>query len=315
MEKNWERTLPFYYVDKGTVCRLFEGILEEEEILSITLVDEGCRTSNYIVTDSCNKKYVLKIFYVSEQEYRKEYNILNMLKDFIPVQKIYKFDKSAYIEDKYYAIYEFLEGKTLSQTLNSGGIISEEIIREAANMLAYIHKTRFEGIGFINESLYVGHKLKPLNQWYDEFMTDLVKIRLGEGIVQKINLIIQDNIDELLNMDRNPRLVHGDFQGTNILIDKNKISGIIDWEFAMAGHPLSDIGQFFRYEEYFDKKSISIFEEEYRKKSDYILPDNWYKLSRIRDLANLIQLMGFKEEMPNKYAEIKNIIIKLINEC
>lgn len=315
MEKNWERTLPFFYVDIGTVCKLFEGILEEEEILSITLVDEGCRTSNYIVTDSDNKKYVLKIFYENEQEYRKEYNILNMLKDFIPVHKIYKFDKSAYIEDKYYAIYDYLEGKTLSQTLNSGEIISEKIVREAADILADIHKTRFESIGFFNESLDVEQKLKPLNQWYDEFMTDVVVSRLGEEIVQKIRIIIQNNIDDLIYMDSNPRMVHGDFQGTNILIDKNKISGIIDWEFAMSGHPLSDIGQFFRYEEYFDEKSIAIFEEQYRKKSDYVLPENWYKLSRIRDLVNLIQLMGFKEDMPNKYAQIKSIIIKIINKC
>ncbi|WP_294403934.1 aminoglycoside phosphotransferase family protein [uncultured Clostridium sp.] len=315
MEKNWERTLPFFHVDRGTICKLFEGILEEEQIISVTLVDEGCRTSNYIVTDKDNKKYILKIFFESEQEYRKEYMILDMLKTSIPVQKIYKFDTSVLIENKYYAIYKFIEGKTLSQTLNCGEIISEEIIREAAGILADIHKTRFESVGFFDETLHVEHKLKPLNQWYDEFMTDMVENRLGEENAQKIKFIIQDNMDDLLHMDRNPRLVHGDFQGTNILIDKNKISGIIDWEFAMAGHPLSDIGQFFRYEEYFDEKSILVFEEEYRKKSDYVLPDNWYKLSRIRDLENLIQLMGFKEEMPNKYKEIKNIIIKLISEC
>lgn len=312
MEKNWERTLPFFNVDRGTICKLFEGVLEEEEIISVTSVDEGCRTSNYIVIDKDNKKYILKIFFESEQQYRKEYKILDILKTSIPVQKIYKFDTSILIENKYYAIYKFIEGKTLSKTLNYGEIISEEIIREAAGILADIHKKRFEAIGFFDESLHVEYKLKPLNQWYDEFMTDMVENRLGEEAVQKIKFIIHDNMDDLLYLDSNPRLVHGDFQGTNILIDRNKISGIIDWEFAMAGHPLSDIGQFFRYEEYFDEKSISIFEDEYRKKSDYVLPDNWYKLSRIRDLANLIQLMGFKEEMPNKYKEIKNIIIKLI---
>lgn len=315
MEKNWERTLPFFYVDRDTVCKLFEGILEKDEIRNITPVNEGCRTSNYIITGNDNKKYILKIFFQNEQEYKKEYKILDMLKDSIPVQKIYKFDRSAFIENKYYVIYKFLEGKTLSKTLNNGEIISEKIIREAADILADIHKTNFDSVGFLDENLNVEYNLKPLNQWYDEFMTDVVKSRLGEEIVQKIRMIIQDNIDDLLSMDSNSRLVHGDFQGTNILIDNNKISGIIDWEFAMSGHPLSDIGQFFRYEEYFDEESILIFEEQYRKKSNYNLPHNWYKLSRIRDLANLIQLMGFEEDMPNKYAEIKGIITKLVSKC
>ena len=128
------------------------------------------------------------------------------------------------------------------------------------------------------------------------------KKRLGKDIVDKINHIVKENKKILIELDEDIRLVHGDFQGTNILIKDNRLSGILDWEFAMAGHPLADIGQFFRYEEYFNKNLIEVFEDEYNKNSSYKLMDDWYKISKLRDLANLIQLINAKENMPNKYA-------------
>lgn len=312
MEKNWERTLPFLYVDRETINKLFKGIIKKDEIISVKPVDEGCRTSNYIIYSTDNKKYLLKIFFSDDQQYRKECEILSILKDKICVQEICKFDKSNLINDKYYVIYKYIEGVTLSKSLNNGDMTNEYIIRDAANILANIHKKRFSSVGFLNDELEVYHKLPPLNKWYEQFITDKVEKRLGKDIIQKIRKVINENIEDLLSLDNDPRLVHGDFQGTNILVDHNKITGIIDWEFAMAGHPLADIGQLFRYEEYFNKQLISIFEDEYRKKSDYILPDNWYKLSKIRDLANLIQLLDFEEDMPNKYMEIKTLIKKLL---
>ncbi len=63
MEKNWERTLPFLYVDRETINKLFKGIIKEDEIISVKPVDEGCRTSNYIIYSTDNKKYLLKIFF------------------------------------------------------------------------------------------------------------------------------------------------------------------------------------------------------------------------------------------------------------
>lgn len=44
--------------------------------------------------------------------------------------------------------------------------------------------------------------------------------------------------------------------------------------------------------------------------SDYTLSDNWYNISKLRDLVNLIQLIGERDEMPTKYANIKTIIEK-----
>ena len=80
----------------------------------------------------------------------------------------------------------------------------------------------------------------------------------------------------------------------------------------MAGHPLADIGQFFRYDEYFNNDLINAFEDEYKKQSNYILIDDWYKISKIRDITNLLQLIDKDEDMPNKYFDIREKMKKIL---
>ena len=50
---------------------------------------------------------------------------------------------------------------------------------------------------------------------------------------------------EELESDR--RLVHGDFNPTNILIDDGAVSGVLDWEYCHSGTPYMDIGNLLRH--------------------------------------------------------------------
>ena len=316
MEYDWERTFPFLEIDKSRVSKLFEGILEENNIINIIPINEGCRTTNYIVeTNESQSKYILKVFFSTEQNYKKEIKLLTKLKEneMIPVPKIYKISRHEIIQNREYAIYEYIEGKTIGQAISEGYVLEENFIREVARSLAKIHSYKFDKVGFLDENLNIREGLPPLITWYENFMGERAKKRLGNIIIDKINYIVNDNKKILIELDKDVRLVHGDFQGTNILIKDNKLCGILDWEFVMAGHPLADIGQFFRYEEYFNDNLLQEFEKEYIKCSGYKLSKDWYKISKLRDLINLIQLMNGEENMPNKYTNIKKILINNIN--
>ena len=315
MEYDWERTFPFLEINKEQVIRLCQGVLKKENIIRATPINEGCRTTNYIIeTSEPKNKYILKIFFSTDQSYKKEIELLTKLKEnkSIPVSKIYIVDRSDIIQNREYAIYEYMEGMTLGQAIKNGYIVEERFIREVAKTLTMIHKHKFDKIGFLDEHLNVKESLPPLKLWYQKFMGERAKQRLGKNIINKINNIVKENEKILEKLDEEISLVHGDFQGTNILIKSRRLSGILDWEFAMAGHPLADIGQFFRYEEYFNTNLLKAFEDEYNKNSDYKLVKDWYKISKIRDLINLIQLIDGEENMPNKYTNIKNIIINNI---
>lgn len=309
------RTFPFLKIDKSIVESLFEGILDKENIINIIPISEGCRTSNYIIeTNKQQKKYILKIFFSTEQNYKKEIKLLTMLRGggISSVPKIHRVSNHSAIEGREYAIYEYIEGKTLGQAISEGYVVEEKFVRDVAKHLSMIHSYKFDRLGFLNENLKVEEELPPLISWFDMFMGEKAKIRLGHDIIFKINLIVKQNQKILVDLDKDIRLVHGDFQGTNILIKDNQLYGVIDWEFAMAGHPLADIGQFFRYEEYFNRDLVQVFKEEYNKNSSYQLTDDWYRMSKFRDLANLIQLIDGEKDMFNKYKNIRNIIISNI---
>jgi aminoglycoside phosphotransferase (APT) family kinase protein len=311
MEYNWERTFPFMELSKDKIIELFEGVLEEENIVNIIPISEGCRTTNYIIeTNEYKHKYILKIFFSKEQNYKREIKLLNKLKTDkkILVPQIYKMSKDKFIQGREYAIYQFIEGKTLGQAINEGYKLEDMFIRDVARSLAKIHSYKFQITGFLDENLNIKEELPPLT------LGDKCRERLGKDTVERIRQIVEKNKSILMELDKDVRLVHGDFQGTNILIKDNKLAGILDWEFVMAGHPLADIGQFFRYEEYFDEKSIQVFEDEYNKNSTHTLMNEWYRISKLRDLVSLIQLLDMKKDMPNKFSHIKNIIISNLNK-
>ena len=311
MEHDWERTFPFLEIDKNVVNELFQGVLDKKYIINVIAINEGCRTTNYIIeTNEVQKKYILKIFFTTEKKHKKEIKLLTKLKENknIPVPKIYKVSSNEIIQNREYAIYEYMEGTSIGQAIDEGYVLSEIFIRDVARCLAEMHKYRFNKSGFLDENLKLEEELPSLALWYEQFMGDSSKKRLGKTTIDKINQIVNENKKILIELDQDIRLVHGDFQGTNILIKDDKLSGILDWEFVMAGHPLADIGQFFRYEEYFNENLIKVFENEYNKHSSYKLIDEWYKVSKLRDLVNMIQLLNAKENMPNKYKTLKKII-------
>ncbi|MDR3594945.1 aminoglycoside phosphotransferase family protein [Clostridium sp.] len=316
MEYDWERTFPFLEIDKTIVSKLFKGILKESNIANVIPINQGCRTTNYIIeTDGNKDKYLLKIFFSMEQNYMREIKLLTMLKEdkALMVPKIYKISNYELIGNRQYAIYEYMDGKTIGMAINAGYELDEYFVRNVARSLAKIHSYKFNKVGFLDEKLHVPEELPPLVFWYENLMGNMAKRRLGESIVNKINLIVKQNKEVLDELDKDIRLVHGDFQVTNILVKDGNLSGILDWEFAMAGHPIADIGQFFRYKEYFNKNLLEAFEDEYNKNSDYKLSGNWYKISKLRDLINLIQLIDTKDDMPKKHEHIKSMVVDTID--
>ncbi|NFG63162.1 phosphotransferase [Clostridium sp. CMCC3677] len=312
MEYNWERSLPFFYIDLDIANKLFKKTLLNEEVESIDPINEGCRSSNYVLETNNRNKYVLKIFPECDCYYERENNLLNLLKNDTLVQRVYLISSSNIIKNKIFGIYEYIEGVNLGKAIRGGSKIDKNLIEELAMTLAKIHKFKYKECGKLDKNLNIIHKLSPLYTWYEENMGINFKNRLGDNIVKKINYIVNYNKEMLLELDKKISLIHGDFQGTNILVKDNKISAIIDWEFSMAGNPLIDIGELFRYEEYFDNDLIKIFEKQYNKYSDDKLIDEWYKISKLVDLISLIKLINTKDDMPNKHKEIKKLIINTL---
>jgi aminoglycoside phosphotransferase (APT) family kinase protein len=54
----------------------------------------------------------------------------------------------------------------------------------------------------------------------------------------------------LLDEEQRTCLVHSDLNPKNLLLDPEslEVTGVLDWEFAHAGHPFTDLGNLVRFE-------------------------------------------------------------------
>jgi len=79
----------------------------------------------------------------------------------------------------------------------------------------------------------------------------------GELTVEPFDLDLPDPLGEvalaaqaLLDEEQRTCLVHSDLNPKNLLVDPETlaVTGVLDWEFAHAGHPFTDLGNLLRFE-------------------------------------------------------------------
>jgi len=92
-------------------------------------------------------------------------------------------------------------------------------------------------------------------------------------------------------------LVHSDFNPKNLLVDpvSLEVTGVVDWEFAHAGLPVTDLGNLLRFEQ--DEAFRRAVVETHRER----VPDaggDLLELAQAADLFALLELAGRKGENP-----------------
>jgi len=112
-------------------------------------------------------------------------------------------------------------------------------------------------------------------------------------------------------------IVHGDFNSPNILVRRHdgdwRVSAIIDWEFAFAGHAFYDVGNFLRYE----RRGVSRFEPSFSRglvDGGVVLPAEWLAIARISDLGALCELLTRPDVPDNVVDEIRGLILATLAE-
>ena len=93
-----------------------------------------------------------------------------------------------------------------------------------------------------------------------------------------------------------------------MLVDEADQVWVVDWEGACWGHSLADIGQFFRYRNLFHDTDVTVFEETYNTHATRKLSEDWFELSRFRDLVNPLQLLSTEQETPMRDADLLGIV-------
>lgn len=271
--------------------------------------------------ESENSSFVLRISSKSLREFEAENSVLENLSGKVPIPKVVFREKESSFFGKHIAIQEFVPGQLLSvveDEMDKHEIVS--IGAQLGEILAKIHSIEFKQSGFLGKNMVVEEPFLSFQEGYfgyiDECLkSSLLKKRLGLRLYEKLNQYIQEYSRFCDELSRTKNLTHSDFNQKNILVaqrqGKWEVTGIMDWEFAYSGCPLSDFGNFFRYEDELPAGYRDALVKSYLENGGQLDKD-WREKSRYLDLLPMMSFLIRESEHPRTFRTAKRVIEKTV---
>ena len=114
----------------------------------------------------------------------------------------------------------------------------------------------------------------------------VLRARLDEPTCDGVRRAVWARADDLVCLEGERRLVHRDFNNRNVLVRPERgrwqVAAILDWEYAVSGSPLVDVGSFLRYETEANPSREPHFSRGYERGGGWLPPD-WNRLTRLVD--------------------------------
>lgn len=230
-------------IDVSIIKKMMETGGFSNPIISISEITNGMMNVTYkIVLEGQLGAFILRIRTFHDSEYGQEFTAERfayyLTKEVrINTPKLYYVctDKSIYGYP--FAIFEFIEGDLLDGVLTNPKTSKSKrlkLLKDLGEILHEIHKIKGPGFGTITSIWFSAEERR--NFWHKLFFAESEKLLnvdadLGYKYKELINTWL--NYLETLPSDLgDPRLVHGDIQGRNIIVSKDNQLWLIDWEAA-----------------------------------------------------------------------------------
>ena len=268
-------------------------------------LDGGLRNSNFRVTAG-GDRFVLRIYEHDRSLCRKEVDLSRMVRATVPVPEVVHAEPEGFEELPPFAVMEFVEGITFLDLKRRG---DRKAIAQAAfsagETLAAIGRYRFDKPGWVGPGPEATWPIveggDPFPHFVDSCLeSPILQRRMDAALRERTHAAVWERAADLAGLARQTHLVHGDFSRRNLLV--RRIGGqwrgaaVLDWEFAVSGTPLGDIGNFLRYEKESKPLAAPHFSAGYGP-----LPEGWRRLARVLDLVALCDTLA-REEMPEDLA-------------
>jgi aminoglycoside phosphotransferase (APT) family kinase protein len=215
-----------------------------------------------------------------------------------------------------FALLRYVEGISFHELKQSGDPAAmAEAAFAAGETLACLARLTFPTSGWLGPGPEVTQPLlagaDPLPRFVESCLgTPACEARLERPLRDGVRSFIGSWASRLA-VDRQSVLVHGDFGKRNLLVRRDGgrwcVAALIDWEFAVAGSPLIDLGHFMRYERAARPRLEPHFSRGYRRGGGE-LPDDWRPLSRAFDLIALCASLSHDRIPGDIVAELVELV-------
>lgn len=263
------RRHPIQQVDWAFV----ETILGEDTIASRALLTGGACNTNYLLTTSSGNQLVFRLY--SRGSPQKDDQAMRLVKNELPVPQIFEMDNN-------WALMQFVPGKALSP--------NSPALWDVGRRLGVLSKVQLPRMGEIKpDGTIAPFPFGGFLGFFDQELTNSKTLEwITEPLRSQLRQFIGEKADVYRNLDRQNSLVHGDFNPGNILVNDERVVGILDWEFAMSGSPMIDAGNLLRHLGSNARHELAAG----MASSGIHLDRDWVEKSQMADLASHLEFLG-----------------------
>ena len=326
MQDGWSRSSAHLALDAAALERLLRPALGNCAVTGFLPLSGGLANTNYWVTLARHGEPVVVRVYTRDAEAcGAEVAILRLVAGTVPVPRLLH---AACDAEPPYAISSWVEGVKLEEILATGDAVEASAAGYAAGeTLAAVHAHTFDRAGFFGPGpdLAIAEPLGPIRAACEGYVRerldeDRVRMRLGATLAERLAAMMDQWAVLLDALPDREALVHGDYKPQNLLLRRAagtdgrwETAAVLDWEFAIAGPPLFDVGQLLRYRATLPPEYPAGVVAGYTAAGG-TLPEEWPRLTRLLDLMNLLGFLERPEANDAMVCEVRGLVERTIAE-
>ena len=283
----------------------------------------GLRNANFKVTlDATSGPIVLRVYEHDASLCQKEADLIRLVRGSVPVPEVI-LAEAAWEGLPPFMLQCYVEGPTFRELARSAR--SEEVAEAARSVgetLAAIGAVTFANPGWLVPGPTVTDPLlpgsDPMPRFVDQCLASpMPQRRVPAELRDKTQAAMWWHASGLRCAAEETSLVHGDFSRRNLILRQLAgrwiVAAVLDWEFAISGSPLADVGHFLRYE----RSGPPAVEPHFR--AGYLdgggrLPPEWRRLARLVDLVALCEVLTHDGLSDATAAEVVGLVRATVDD-
>lgn len=317
-EARWLRPEPRRSMPAAVLEKVVQVALPGRRVTDVQPLTDGLRNANFTLhLDSAPERVVLRIYEHDACLCRKETDIFHLIGNVVPCPEILHAAPNGINGVPPFVVLRHIEGVTFRELKRKRNPhATSQAAYAAGQTLASIGRIAFPKPGWLGPGPSVKTPLlegrNPAPRFVDLcLVSPNVRQRMEAELRDKTSALVWSHAAQLASLDNESRLVHGDFGGRNLLVrqvaEKWTVAGVLDWEFAIAGSPLTDVGHFLRYE-CASRPTVEPHFSNGFVQAGGTLTHGWRQLARVMDLIALCESLTHDAPPEDVVAELLELV-------